>query len=752
MLSQILFSQCDFLPYDESEYYYYTNVDVVHIGSTLDCYYSTDWDILSELVILNNLIDIQVGKLGYQNWDANGRLKNFTLDFSPADSPQYINQKIYILPDNFGELEMLESLEMYFHDLIVFPISFPQLENLKTLNMKGNKLKILNPDFGSLTQLTLLDLGYNDLVALPESISGLVNLNYFWIFGNDISYIPNSVCELDLDWSGESGDFIYFGSGGNHLCGDVPTCIESSSFFNIMLEEQGYAFQIESEQVCACNDGFYPDCEGLCSNEENYGYIVDSCGLCTTHEDACISDCTGSWGGSAIVDECGICDADGSACEEVGFLSLYFDELNNTYVIYETPENDNWGIGGFQFNVVGASEFIIDGGIASELGFSITVSGQLILGFSFTGAIIPAGMDTLLIINSEETITGLSDIIISDVISQPAQSLNFIFDDGNIEICDSGFDCLGECGGTAILDACGICDGLGMSVWYSDTDEDGLGDPQNSSSFCYEYEDYVSNSDDDDDSIFCPYQYLGNNFDCFGYCIVEVDCAGVCGGGAIEDACGECEGNVIDFIDCIVICEDGDTLGCDNICYTTGNEPTFDACEVCGGDNLSCSDCDGEINGNAFENECGCIGGLTGLEEDFCVGCKELEANNYCDDCSITCGLFTILNDCCEYGDLSTESVLLPIEYDILNNYPNPFNPETTINYSIPKTAWMSLSIYDIRGELVSTIIDEVMSPGDYSVTWKGNNFINRQMPTGIYFAILKTNKILISHKLLLMK
>ena len=87
-----------------------------------------------------------------------------------------------------------------------------------------------------------------------------------------------------------------------------------------------------------------------------------------------------------------------------------------------------------------------------------------------------------------------------------------------------------------------------------------------------------------------------------------------------------------------------------------------------------------------------------------------------------------------------------------MNNYPNPFNPETTINYSIPKTAWMSLSIYDIRGELVSTIIDEVMSPGDYSVTWKGNNFINRQMPTGIYFAILKTNKILISHKLLLMK
>jgi len=267
-----------------------------------------------------------------------------------------------------------------------------------------------------------------------------------------------------------------------------------------------------------------------------------------------------------------------------------------------------------------------------------------------------------------------------------------------------------------------------------------------------EYEGYVSNSDDSDDSVFCPYQYLGNNFGCFGDCIVEVDCAGVCGGVVIEDACGECGGNIIDFIDCFVICEDGDTLGCDNICYTTGNELTFDECEVCGGDNLSCSDCDGEINGIASENECGCVGGSTGLDEDFCVGCKDLEAINYCEDCSITCGLFTILNDCCEYDDLYTESVLLPIEYDIVNNYPNPFNPETTINYSSPKTAWASLSIYDVKGELVSTIVDGVVRPGNYSVTWKGNNFTNRQMPTGIYFAVLKTNEILVSHKLLLMK
>ena len=87
-----------------------------------------------------------------------------------------------------------------------------------------------------------------------------------------------------------------------------------------------------------------------------------------------------------------------------------------------------------------------------------------------------------------------------------------------------------------------------------------------------------------------------------------------------------------------------------------------------------------------------------------------------------------------------------------MNNNPNPFNPETNINYSIPQTAWVSLSIYDIKGELVSTIIDGVVNPGNYSVTWNGNDFTNRQIPTGIYFAILRTNEILVSHKLLLLK
>jgi len=796
MLSQILFSQCDSLQYDKFEYYYFPEIDVDegHINSSQDCYHKVDWDILQELILVNNL-QYEVFNFGSQTWNLNGRLEILLINYSPADSPQFINQKINSLPENFGELKMLNYLEMQKHNLIVLPPSFIKLQNLQTLLLKLNRLKVLNPDFGLLINLETLDLGYNELVALPESISDLEQLEYLWIFENDINVIPNSICDLEFDWSGETEVNITFGSGGNHLCEDVPSCIENSSFFNIRLEPEGYTSQLVSEQICPCADGTYPDCAGVCPEAEDYGSIIDACEFCELPLDACISDCTGSWGGSSTLDECGICDGDGSACEEVGFLSLDFDELNNTYVIYETPENDNWGIGGFQFDVVGASDFTSDGGIASELGFNITVSGQLILGYSLTGVIIPAGMDTLLIINSEEAITGLSDIIISDVISQPAQSLNFIFDDGYVEVCDLGFDCSGECGGIITLDACGICDGSGTSIWYSDIDGDGLGDSENSSNFCYEYEGYVSNSDDSDDSVFCPYQYLGNNFDCFGNCIVEVDCAGVCGGGATEDCIGDCNGSVLEdecgicggtgplgecgcddiptgFCDCsggildeCGVCGGGGILDDCGVC--NGGNTVMDDCGVCNGGNaeidchgdcavdtpISCEDTTGNDQcGNAISNLCGCVGGNTELEEFSCFGCRDETAINTCDNCTEYCDETPLSFSCCEYEDLSTETVLLPTEYDIVNNYPNPFNPETTINYSIPKTAWVSLSIYDLKGGFVSTIIDGVENPGNYSVTWNGNNFTNKQIPTGIYFAILKTNEILISHKLLLMK
>ena len=125
-----------------------------------------------------------------------------------------------------------------------------------------------------------------------------------------------------------------------------------------------------------------------------------------------------------------------------------------------------------------------------------------------------------------------------------------------------------------------------------------------------------------------------------------------------------------------------------------------------------------------------------------------LNLSNYCVECTTMCNYN---NNCCEY-DLSNESIIMPTQYGIQSNYPNPFNPETTINYSIPQIAWVSLSIYDLRGELVLNIFEGFINPGYYSVIWNGNDFKNRQISTGIYFAVLKSDEILASHRLLLMK
>ncbi len=71
----------------------------------------------------------------------------------------------------------------------------------------------------------------------------------------------------------------------------------------------------------------------------------------------------------------------------------------------------------------------------------------------------------------------------------------------------------------------------------------------------------------------------------------------------------------------------------------------------------------------------------------------------------------------------------LPTKYALYQNYPNPFNPETTICYDLPKRARVLLSIYNIEGQLVTTLINGDQSAGYQKVMWNANN-----IPSGVYF------------------
>ncbi len=72
----------------------------------------------------------------------------------------------------------------------------------------------------------------------------------------------------------------------------------------------------------------------------------------------------------------------------------------------------------------------------------------------------------------------------------------------------------------------------------------------------------------------------------------------------------------------------------------------------------------------------------------------------------------------------------------LLQNYPNTFNPSTTINYSIPIKSYVKLIIYDILGNKISTLIDEHQNTGKYMVKFNAQN-----MARGIYFYKLDTRK-----------
>lgn len=86
-------------------------------------------------------------------------------------------------------------------------------------------------------------------------------------------------------------------------------------------------------------------------------------------------------------------------------------------------------------------------------------------------------------------------------------------------------------------------------------------------------------------------------------------------------------------------------------------------------------------------------------------------------------------------------------EYKLYNNYPNPFNPATTIKFEIPKSSSVKVVVYDALGRVVETLVNEQLQPGTYSVDWSA-----AQYPSGVYFYRLQTEGYAETKKMLLTK
>ena len=90
---------------------------------------------------------------------------------------------------------------------------------------------------------------------------------------------------------------------------------------------------------------------------------------------------------------------------------------------------------------------------------------------------------------------------------------------------------------------------------------------------------------------------------------------------------------------------------------------------------------------------------------------------------------------------------ILPTEFSLDRAYPNPFNPTTTLSFALPIETEVSLSIYNLQGREVATLIDANMDAGYHSVVWDANSYAS-----GVYFVKMVAGEFVNTQKLMLVK
>jgi hypothetical protein len=94
----------------------------------------------------------------------------------------------------------------------------------------------------------------------------------------------------------------------------------------------------------------------------------------------------------------------------------------------------------------------------------------------------------------------------------------------------------------------------------------------------------------------------------------------------------------------------------------------------------------------------------------------------------------------------------VPNRFSLLQNYPNPFNPVTTIRYQLPEDLHVTLSVYNVLGQRVRTLVDDMQTAGFYSVQWDGTNQSGMTLSSGMYYYRIQAGQHSDVHKMLFMK
>ncbi|RZP29230.1 T9SS type A sorting domain-containing protein, partial [bacterium] len=106
----------------------------------------------------------------------------------------------------------------------------------------------------------------------------------------------------------------------------------------------------------------------------------------------------------------------------------------------------------------------------------------------------------------------------------------------------------------------------------------------------------------------------------------------------------------------------------------------------------------------------------------------------------------------CDPIILSTSSELLPVTYTLHQNYPNPFNPVTRLRYDLAENSLVNITIYDMVGRQVKTLINQTQDAGYRSIVWDATNDYGKPVSAGIYLYQIQAGKYISTKKMVLLK
>jgi hypothetical protein len=141
------------------------------------------------------------------------------------------------------------------------------------------------------------------------------------------------------------------------------------------------------------------------------------------------------------------------------------------------------------------------------------------------------------------------------------------------------------------------------------------------------------------------------------------------------------------------------------------------------------------------------LGGVWG--QNFTVKTYDFEENLLNE---YTVGLYATDLKLLDGGTSINEEQVIHTDYN-LSNYPNPFNPTTTISFSVSQTpSFVNLEIFNVKGQKVKTLVNEKLVTGIHQVVWNGDDESNKSVSSGIYFYKLKSGKYTSIKKMILLK